>query len=185
MQSLEEERQARKKKTQSLKTQLGAMSLSTGDGQVEAATIAVRNRFFYNFANKILNWAPNRTMIHGGNEVAHEGNIGLDLAIFQKRLPDDPNLLLIFKELYGLTYEQASRITGIEFKDYRLLLSLLATHKSKRSGVRPSDFNKVRSRVLKCYFTPRSRRKMAKARNLVEWTKVHNWKIDTNPDNGS
>jgi len=117
--SLEEESQTQKKEIRSLweeirwlKTQLGAMSLDIRDGQIEAETIAMRNRFFYNFANKILGWTLDKAMTQGGNKVAYEGNIGLDLALLQKRPPDDQNLLLIFEKLYGLNYDQALQITG-------------------------------------------------------------------------
>jgi len=109
---LAEERRSRKKETGSLETQIGAMSFGFGGLQVDATTIALRNRFFYNFGKKILKRKLKKAKTKGGNRVAHEGNLALDMVVLGKRPPRDRALPALFKELYGVTYRQAKTITG-------------------------------------------------------------------------
>jgi hypothetical protein len=71
----------------------------------------MRYRYLYNFGIKILGKSLNTTMIRRGSKAAHEGNIGLDVVVFQEQNPPD-EVLMLFKELYGLEYSEAKWLTG-------------------------------------------------------------------------
>jgi len=104
-----------RKKIANLEDQLNAFVIRAGDGHLTEGTIATRRRYLHNFGSKILRRKrnPRRSVISRGNEAAHEGNIGLDIAVFQDQNPSPSGEdLLLFEKLYGISYDEAKELTS-------------------------------------------------------------------------
>jgi hypothetical protein len=111
IESLEQGNKSLRQKSESYEAELGILRLRTGDGRLTETTVEMRYRYLYNFGIKILGKSLNTTMIRRGNKATHEGNIELDVVVFQEQNPPD-EVLMLFKELYGLEYSEARWLTG-------------------------------------------------------------------------